>query len=38
MANALRALPMQDAPSAHPIPNILCGLDNVVAWSKPWLA
>ena len=38
MANALRALPSQPLPSAHPIPNILGGLENVVAWSKPWLA
>lgn len=38
MAKALRALPTQPPPSAHPIPNILGGLENVVAWSKPWLA
>jgi predicted glycosyltransferase len=38
MANALRALPKQAPPSAHPIPNVLAGLENVVAWSKPWLS
>ncbi|MBI1210238.1 MAG: hypothetical protein GC190_02145 [Alphaproteobacteria bacterium] len=37
MANALRGLPTQPPPSAHPIANILSGIDNIVAWSKPWL-
>jgi len=37
MANALRTLPSQDPPSAHPIAGVLSGLENVVAWSKPWL-
>lgn len=37
MAEALRALPSQRLPSDHPIPNILSGLENVVAWSRPWL-
>ncbi len=38
MAKALRALPSQTLPSAHPIKDILAGLQNVVAWSKPWLS
>jgi predicted glycosyltransferase len=38
MADALRALPSQPLPSAHPIPGVLSGLENVVAWSKPWLS
>jgi predicted glycosyltransferase len=37
MAEALRALPSQAQPSAHPIPGMLAGLDNIVAWSRPWL-
>ncbi len=37
MADALRALPTQQPPSAHPIAGVLSGLENVVAWSKPWL-
>ena len=37
MAKALRSLPSQPLPSASPISNLLSGLENVVAWSKPWL-
>ncbi len=37
MADAMRALPAQSLPSAHPIPGVLAGLENIVAWSAPWL-
>ena len=37
MADTLRALPSQSPPSAHPIPGMLDGLENIVAWSRPWL-
>jgi predicted glycosyltransferase len=37
MANALRMLPSQALPSARPISGMLAGLENIVAWSKPWL-
>ena len=38
MASALRALPSQSPPSARPIPGMLAGLENIVAWSKSWLS
>jgi len=37
MANALRALPSQALPSMRPIAGMLAGLENILAWSKPWL-